>query len=916
MGCYRKSLRLLLIFILSFGSTEGVLSQDVWLQSYSLPVSGCSKTNSEVVQVSILNNSATPMIFNSITASYTIDGGPITSQLIGTTLGANTSINFAFNVNADLSVCGPHNVKVWVQRAGDMNQLNDTLTWIVQNDCPIIPGTVLSSANVCNGNNSGSLSLSGWTYGTIAEWQSSTNGGSTWNSTGVSTPTYNYLNVAQSTQYQVFIDGGFCPDAFSGIATLTPVPAPIQGTMTGADSLCITNANGNVVISGTPNSILSWESSINNGATWSPIANTTYSNAFSDLTSTTLFRALIDGNGCPNIYSDTAEIYIDIQSDPGNVIGSDSLCATNGNGALVVSGNIGTVDYWEYSTDGTNWFNIASTSTIITFNSLTQTTYYRAHTVGQICPSQFSDTAIIYIQAVPTPPDLIGGDSLCISSVNGMIELTTPPNSILQWEYSDNAGASWNTIANTSNTEAFSGLITTRLYRLLLDGGFCADYYSNPTTVYIDPLTNPGTITGPDSLCINSATGSLVINGTIGNVDYWESSTNNGTTWNPIAVTTPTYNFPALLQTTWFRAYTNGGFCPSYFTDTAIVFVEDEVIGGTLSGSDVFCFEAILGQIDLAGNNNMVLDWEYSTNNGTTWNSIGTNGSNTAYSNVLTTTLYRVLVNGAICSDAYSDTATIQIDALSDAGTLMSDTTACAGSSYTFEIIGNNSTPNWQTSADGIAWTTNSNAIGTTYTLSNAQATEYNQVIVTNGVCPPDTSNVAIITINPLPLVTVSNDTTITEGDSVAVVGFGGTVGLWFPNNMISDNSIPNPIVFPITTQYYSYNVIGINGCIASDSILITVNPPTTLDIKNVITTNNDTYNDFWIIEGVENYPNTEVHVFNIYGNEVFSDENYSNNWQATYNGEQLPNGTYFYIVKLEETQEEFKGSLTILGDE
>lgn len=908
--------RLLLVMLLTTSSVIGVFGQDVWLQSHSLPVSGCSKTSSEIVQVSILNNSATPMVFNTITASYTIDGGPVTSQLIGTTLGANASINLAFNVNADLSACGPHNVKVWVQRAGDMNQLNDTLTWVVQNDCPVIPGTVLSDANVCNNNNSGVLSLSGWTYGTIIDWQTSTNGGSTWNSTGISTSTYNYLNINQTTQYQVFIDGGFCPDAYSAIATLTPVPAPTQGTMSGEDSLCITNANGSVSISGTSNSILSWESSTDNGASWNPIANTSYSNSYTGLTSTTLFRALIDGNGCPDIYSDTAEIYIDTQSDPGTVIGSDSLCATNGNGALVVSGNIGPVDFWEYSTDGINWLTIASNSTILTYNSLTQTTYYRAHTVGQICPSHFSDTATIYIQPIPTPPDLIGGDSLCITSVNGTVELVTPPSPILQWEYSDNAGSSWNTIANTMNTEAFSGLTTTRLYRTLLDGGFCADYYSNPTTVYVEPLTNPGTITGPDSLCITNATGTLVINGTIGNVDYWESSTNNGTTWNPIASTSSNYSFPALLQTTWFRAYTNGGFCPSYFTDTAIVFIEDEVIGGSLSGSDVFCNEAISGQIDLLGNNNTILDWEYSTNNGATWNSLGTTAASSNYSNVLTTTLYRVLIHGAICPDAYSDTATIQIDAFSDAGILMSDTTACAGSSYTFQLTGNNATPNWENSIDGSTWSSNSNASGASYTISNAQVTEYNQVIVTNGVCPPDTSNVAIITINLLPTVTVSNDTTITEGDSVLVIGTGGVVGIWLPNTMITDNSIPNPTVFPLTTQYYSYNVIGANGCIASDSVLITVNPPTTLDIKNVITANGDSYNDFWIIEGVENYPNTEVHVFNIYGNEVFSDENYSNDWEATYNGKQLPNGTYFYIVKLSETQEEFKGSLTILGDE
>lgn len=911
-----KLFHISLLLVTIVFSNQVARAQDVWLQSYSLPNSGCSKTNSEIVQVSILNNSASPMVFNSITASYSVDGGPVTSQLVGTTLPGNASINLAFNVNANLSACGPHTMKVWVQRAGDPNQLNDTLTWIVQNDCPIVPGTILSNTNVCSGNNSGALTLSGWSYGTITQWQSSTNGGSTWGPITNTTTTFNYLNVNQVTQYRVFINGGLCPNAYSAIATLTPVPPPVQGTIAGSDSVCITNANGVLTISGTTNNILSWESSINNGGTWSPIANTTYTNAYTGLTSTTLFRALIDGNGCPNIYTDTAEIYVDVLSDAGTVLGSDSLCASNGAGALVLSGSTGPVDYWEYSIDGTNWFNIASTSTILTYNSLTQTTFYRAHTVGAFCPSQYSDTAEIYIQAIPTPPDLDGGDSLCVTSVTGTVILTTPPSSILYWEYSDNAGSSWNTIANTTNSEAFAGLTTTRLYRLFLDGGFCADYYSNPTTVYVEQVTNPGTITGPDSLCVTSATGTLVINGTIGSVSYWQSSTNNGASWNTLPVTTSTYNFPSLIQTTWFRAYTDGGFCPSYFTDTAIVFVDDEVIGGTISGSGVFCNEALSGQLDITGNNSSIIDWEYSINNGGSWLSSGTSATSLLYTNVTTTTLYRVLINGLICPDDYSDTATIQIDAFSDAGILAKDTTACAGSSFTFEVLGANGTPTWETSSDGISWTTNSAATGNTYTILSAQTTEYNQVIVTNGVCPPDTSNSAVITINPLPTVSALSDTTITEGDSVTIVGFGGVVGIWLPNTTISDNTVQNPIVFPITTTYYSYNVIGTNGCIASDSVLITVKPPTTLDIKNVITANGDTYNDYWIIEGVENYPNTEVHVFNIYGNEVFSDPDYSNDWAATYKGKQLPNGTYFYVVRLEETEQEFKGSLTVLGDE
>jgi len=36
--------------------------------------------------------------------------------------------------------------------------------------------------------------------------------------------------------------------------------------------------------------------------------------------------------------------------------------------------------------------------------------------------------------------------------------------------------------------------------------------------------------------------------------------------------------------------------------------------------------------------------------------------------------------------------------------------------------------------------------------------------------------------------------------------------------------------------------------------------------------------------------------IFNRWGNEVYSSENYQNDWDGTWDGKILPDGTYFYI--------------------
>jgi len=45
------------------------------------------------------------------------------------------------------------------------------------------------------------------------------------------------------------------------------------------------------------------------------------------------------------------------------------------------------------------------------------------------------------------------------------------------------------------------------------------------------------------------------------------------------------------------------------------------------------------------------------------------------------------------------------------------------------------------------------------------------------------------------------------------------------------------------------------------------------------------------------NFPNAELLMFNRWGNQVFSAKNYRNDWDGTWDGNELPDGTYFYVL-------------------
>ena len=62
---------------------------------------------------------------------------------------------------------------------------------------------------------------------------------------------------------------------------------------------------------------------------------------------------------------------------------------------------------------------------------------------------------------------------------------------------------------------------------------------------------------------------------------------------------------------------------------------------------------------------------------------------------------------------------------------------------------------------------------------------------------------------------------------------------------------------------------------------------------------NDDGVNDALYIQGIDNFPDNEVCLFNRWGNQVFRQKGYSNSepWAGTFEGKDLPDGTYFYTI-------------------
>ena len=86
------------------------------------------------------------------------------------------------------------------------------------------------------------------------------------------------------------------------------------------------------------------------------------------------------------------------------------------------------------------------------------------------------------------------------------------------------------------------------------------------------------------------------------------------------------------------------------------------------------------------------------------------------------------------------------------------------------------------------------------------------------------------VTVNPLPVVSVSNDTTILEGSSITLTAAGGIAYSWEPPTGLSDPTNATPLATPLATTTYTVTVTDANGCQAIDNVTVTVSPQTAIE--------------------------------------------------------------------------------------
>lgn len=440
------------------------------------------------------------------------------------------------------------------------------------------------------------------------------------------------------------------------------------------------------------------------------------------------------------------------------------------------------------------------------------------------------------------------------------------------------------------------------------------------TTIKISAQSVGGITTGASTYCDTINSGFISITGYVGTVTSWLFSIDGGITWVNNGNTFNTQSYYHLKQSTCYKAIVKNGASPPDTSTIACITIYMPTVVGTITGGGSFCGGTGAGTLNLIGSTGNVLQWQFSTNGGSSWSTISNTTTTLSYSNITQNTLYWAMVqNGSFCLVDTSAQASFTINPLTVSGSISSAsaTTVCyAANSNTINLSGNvGNVKSWISSTNnGATW---SNISNTTNTLvfSNLTQTTLFGAVVQSANCAIDTTNKITINVLVQNTVNAGPDVTISQGQSTTLNGSGSGIPLWLPASSGLDNpAIFTPVATPSVNTNYILTVTDVNSCINSDTVLITV-LPLTFDgaISSVITPNGDGINDNWYIENIKYYPENEVTVYNIYGNSVYNKKGYNNDWQGTVNGAPLTDGTYFYVIKPDNSSSVLKGSLDIL---
>jgi gliding motility-associated-like protein len=444
------------------------------------------------------------------------------------------------------------------------------------------------------------------------QWQSSLDGGITWNNASGSSNsgTYSPGAITVTTMFRRNINSGFCSQISSNVVSIT-VQSSLTNTAIGSNQdICEGNSSdlliGQLSTGGSGTNVYQWESSLNN-ISWTTILGAVAKDYQPPILPITTYYRRIVSNGSCFVSSSSVKLIVNKLPTSGTMSAASVNTCNGSNVTLSTSGYTGTIKKWQYNftpANTTSWIDLSGTSATVSFSNVQQSFNVRVivmqdgpcntEAIGPEIPVTVNSTTV----AGTTGTDL----TVCTNSNGAAINLTGQTGSVLRWETSINSGGSWTLVSNTTSIINYLNLTTTTWYRAIVQSGLCPQATSTITKITVVPTVTQSNAGVDQSLCALTA---ITLNGnspTVGNGTWSQVFGPSTTIVNPLIRNTQvnglqpgqTYQFKWLI--------TGPGTCPS--SNDIVQIISTPSITQSSAGNDILVctFAGLVDSVRLNGN--------------------------------------------------------------------------------------------------------------------------------------------------------------------------------------------------------------------------------------------------------------------------------------------------------------------------
>jgi gliding motility-associated-like protein len=518
---------------------------------------------------------------------------------------------------------------------------------------------------------------------------------------------------------------------------------------------------------------------------------------------------------------------------------------------------------------------------------------------------------IVQVNALPTAT-ISGTTTVCQNATNPTITITgangTAPYT---FTYTINSGVA-QTITTTTGDSVSINVSTAAVGVFTYDlvsvssASSCSQLQTGSTIVTVEALPT-ATISGTTTIC-EGLTATVTFTGTPNaTVAY---TVDGGTTQAIVldASGTAAITTPALTSTATYALVNvtsvSASACTQTLTGAAIITVTPSVTPNVIFSYAQACLNATASPLPILPTNftngGVFSSTEVTVNPSTgavtlpaiegTYHVIYTVAAEPATCNVGSTFTATIVITAGItpvtgfgydvvyCADAPNDLPTLSANFTT--GGIFSGTTGLVINPATGEINIAQSTSGTHIITYTVAADTATCNIGgnTVFTIT----IEPDLTFVINAVCEDSMLTLKIVDAN-----FNTDDAAYTWTQGTTTVGTGASFNV--DEYLIQNPSLTLPLTFSVS--------VTLNTCSTTPQIFTVENNPCKI-IPRGISPNNDQLNDTFDLTG---YGVKDIIIFNRYGTKVFSySGNYTNQWKGqTDNGDELPDGTYFYSIHM-----------------